>query len=393
VKKVLVLIAVAMPGLQRLYVFLLAGNALSLSKFGEFSSDYSVVQVLSFFSAIGWSGVILTRVPKLSSNDSKIFLANITRTSLGYYFLYTLVLVAMFFYGVLFDLFGTLFFLITWMVYQLARHYAFARTSYNVIIVADVVFMSVFTGLALLGCDVFFGLSIGYLLSAALLFYKNITFKYRRVIGQDVVKSFEISGSNFLSTSTLMGLPFIVSLSGEVEYSAFIGSMLSILGVLLLLPRGFSVYLSPILAKMNGSVESERLLKRYFLVNSLLIILVGVVSVPLLNISISQFDIGLFALKGSKEISIALVALICIGTFSGPVTTYLLSTEETKKLLWLSLSNFILSFLGILLFYVYYNSIVLLIISMCLAGIFKLLLSLYYVRGAIFNKTLGDAFK
>jgi O-antigen/teichoic acid export membrane protein len=380
--KILVLATTAMPGLQRLLMFIFLERLLSMEQLGYFASDFSLLQIISFFSAIGWSGLVLTRVPKLTDTDSEIYLLNILTMAILYCLGYALIIILLFYAGLLFDLYGSIFFMISWMFYQIVRHYRLAKRGYRLIISADLSALLLFILLVSFGIGALLAASVSYLIATLILFIKTSPFKeqLKNLSKEDHVKSFQISMSNFLSSGIFLGLPFIVTLGDDEKYSALLGYLLSVIVMAQLIPRGLSLYLTPKIAELNHTKKSVTILIKYIGLNSLLTIAMFFVQVSLYYISVSVFDIKIFELENSANIGLSLLLVISIGSLTLPASTYLLAHERTNDLLFSSFINLMISVIGVYLYYLFDLSIVYLILSMAFAMSIKTIISYCQVQ-------------
>lgn len=348
--KLFILLATAMPGLQKLIMFFVCERILTVSELGLFSSDYSLLFVLSYLYAIGWSGLVLTRVPKLDELSGRRYLISILTTAMIYYFLSLIIIITLSLTGMIADLMGSILFSFCWMVYQITRHYRLSKIQYKRILFADIAFLLIFLMFIFFSVPPLVCISMAALLSSLILIVKGADLRISMVSKEDQNKSFEISANNFLYSSILMGLPFIVNSKGDAELAAIIGYFISIFSITLLLSRGVSLYYIPRMAAAEGN-KVRLLLLHFIVINS-------IVSIAIVGVVIGMYDFIQpfisalsFDVVGNESLLLGLLIAISIGSLSIPASSFLLAKEYTGQLLSSSVLHFMICAFGVALYY------------------------------------------
>jgi glycosyltransferase involved in cell wall biosynthesis len=253
------IIVTGMPGLYRILAFLLIQHLYTLDGLGSAASAYSAAQMLSYFTAIGWAGLVLVRVP--AARDAGEALREF----------YRLVMMATIsFFVICAGVLGTLPFLKTdvsgvdivavlagWSLYQLARHYFLSGRAYRRIIAYDVVLLVLSASLLIafrrtgLAAAVPLGIA---LTGTAILMLANAGPPPRPVVlGRFEPKGLEFGLTNFLSGGMALSLIPIANFSKGAAFAGVISLMASICAISALIPRAISLYRLPEMSKLAGS--------------------------------------------------------------------------------------------------------------------------------------------
>lgn len=382
VNKFLVLICTGMPGMQRLIMFAFLERLLSINSLGSFASDYSILQAISFFSAVGWCGIVLARVPKLDELESKEYLSNVLLTAVTYFLFFIIFLYFLHKFGLLQEYYGGVLFLFSWMLYQILRHNHISYRSYDKIIISDVLSVVVFVVLVMNGFEALLSTAISYLFSICVLVFRRVGFNLNNslVCVPDQVKAIQISLSNFLSTSIILMLPFLVEIEGK-EYSALIGYVLSVAAIAQLLPRGISLYYTPKLA-ISG-VQAMSVFKFYFALNVFVVFLIFSFLCGAYLFLDEYAAIAVMNVEGSKNIAFYILIAISVGSLTVPASTYMLALERSDYLFKSSIVGFVFSLIGVLVFYSRVVDVEVLAIMIIFSAIIKLFVTYTYLLSAL----------
>ena len=375
-----ILLSTGGPGLQRLIVFLAIERLYGAQILGQFTINYSYVQLLSYFTAIGWSGLILTRIPKIESDcDRRTYLSSVLNVSFLYFVIFSSIL-----YFIMLDQEGaeylySLSFLASWMVYQIFRHYYISLSAHERIVLADMV--SVFSLLAAMSLHLhpLLSLTIGFSISSIILAYGKLRFTTKLLSLNDQGLSLSISLSNFLSGLPFYALPIVLGFVSGTSTAAIVGYVMAFIAILDLVPRALAFYFLPkISANINNSLALTYT-RRQIYINSGFSLLSLIFVFTILEIIKMLDPEGILGTDGAEMIYILLLLATFIATLSLPFNNYLLALEKTKTILCISLSSTFLTMLAFII-YIYDSSLEKLLISMCIISFMKIALSFLMYR-------------
>ncbi|MFC0396822.1 glycosyltransferase family 4 protein [Paraburkholderia rhizosphaerae] len=256
------IVVTGMPGLYRILAFVLIQHLYTLDALGRAASAYSIAQMLSFFTAIGWAGLVLVRVPAArdSADAVREFYRLVWMAAIS-----SLVVCA----GVL----GTVPFLKTdvsgvdvvavlagWTSYQLARHYFLASRAYRRVLAYDVLLVvlsaALLIGLRRFGIAAAVPLGVA-LTGASFLMLTKIGLPQGPVaLGKFEPKGLEFGLTNFLSGGMALSLVPIANFARGPAFAGVISLMASFCAISALIPRAISLYRLPEMSKLAGSGDS-----------------------------------------------------------------------------------------------------------------------------------------
>jgi glycosyltransferase involved in cell wall biosynthesis len=253
------IVVTGMPGLYRILAFLLIQHLYSLDGLGHAASAYSVAQMLSYFTAIGWAGLVLVRVP--AARDSGEALREFYRL---------VMMAAISLLVVCAGVLGTAPFLKTdvsgvdivvvlagWSLYQLARHFFLSARAYRRMIAYDVVLLVLSASLliAFRHTGVAAAVPLGIALTGtAVLMLANAGLPRRPVVlGKFEPKGLEFGLTNFLSGGMALSLIPIANFSKGPAFAGVISLMASFCAISALIPRAISLYQLPEMSKLARS--------------------------------------------------------------------------------------------------------------------------------------------
>lgn len=330
------LLVAGLPGLVRLFFIILAEKSLSIQEFGQLSSDLSVVILVSFFTTIGWCGLLLVRLPKLQEKDKWGYFKKIRKVAAvsvlaSFVFLYLLKL-----HGGIYSILGVCVLLIGWSAYQLRRHFFLANKEYKNIIAIDLIsfvsfsilayFFGMGDGLALLG--------VGYL---TLLIYR-IHILDNSVLGNldkaDYKFSLNVGLTNFLSGSVVMLFIPYCSVAYGIEYAALIGFIVSLLGIVLLVPRALASFYTPDLSKnYNNAVTMLSIYNKFSVLTYSALVFILFFLFVFITLFFERLFEGLSGISGAADIFYSFSLLIFFQQLSLPGSVLLISLEKSKVML------------------------------------------------------------
>ncbi len=274
--KLLVLVSIGMPGLQRLFWVWLVKARAGLEALGYLNNDISLVQMFAYFTAVGWCSLVMVRLPLVRRDGSRQALAAILRASLPSQAIGLAAVLLAWRLGYIFHLGPSLVFSVGWTGYQFLRHMRLAFKDYRGAVALDLLVTVAL--LPLLWPGLRAGAGLAYLLIAApqaLATLAGVALLLRdRAIRSTLFgapeaglarKGWEFGLGNFFSGGLLMLLtPLILRCAGPA-YAGLYGLVGSVLNILAMAPRALALYYLPDLARALavGKDAVRRLLRVY----------------------------------------------------------------------------------------------------------------------------------
>lgn len=357
--KILIIINTGMPGLQRLAAFFIAERIFSTQVLGQFATDYSIIQLLSFYTAIGWCGLVMIRAPQMPINDAYQLANAAIHQTHKHLIIYAFILLALYKLEIIANLLGSLLFLGAWTQYQIARHLHIAIKHHKTIVVADAVSLTLTITLMASDINPLISLAISFFIASLILshkIYKNNNQKIRISI-EDKTKTLEISTTNFLLGAAIYGLPIIISMRAGYEYSALVGYLMSFIIIIQITPRAFSAYYLPKMAKNAATPEAASVFPSYSKMNALL-------TLTLFSAAFMAFQFGkyinavnIISIEYSDSIFVGLLVFSSATAISVPASDFLLTKEESRWLMLSTVTYLGVSFFGYSAYYLHNSNI------------------------------------
>lgn len=240
------LAATGMPGAYKVIIFFLIQYVHGLHSLGSIASWQAIAQILGFFTAIGWSSLILVRVSKAETHEARIKNLNHLTVMSGltlFAFIIGTQLIGVF-TGNHEDSTQISYWLAGWTLYQLPRHYFIALKKYRSTLLLD-------TSIIILSTLSIFAApteKLSLLLSLSLIACSLTAFLLIQIgtkpspikINYDL-KGLEFGFANFLSGGiTISLIPLASHFEGDI-LSGIISIFISISSIALLIPRAISL--------------------------------------------------------------------------------------------------------------------------------------------------------
>ncbi|WP_322025769.1 hypothetical protein [Burkholderia sp. BCC1977] len=249
------LVCTGAPGLYRVLTFWLIQRIYSLDELGHAASNLSIAQMIGFFTAIGWSTLILVRIPACDGKQeargafySLAAMAGWTAT------VATLACVLVSATGfVAFDLGGVVALMWGWTVYQLARHFFMSYRRYRIAIAFDGLLIA--GSCALLWVGMQHGYSASLCLAVALIvvavaMFVAIGAPARGALSMRIdVKGLQFGLTNFLSGGIALAIVPAAKAMCGASFAGMLSLFSSVTAVGNLLPRAISIAQLPDLVK------------------------------------------------------------------------------------------------------------------------------------------------
>ena len=355
INKLLVVINTGMPGLQKLLIFIVLERVLSISEMGEFASDYSFAQLISLFTAVGWCGIVLVRTPKLDRKKSNNYLYLVLKRSLIQCSLFIALVFFLEKKNVIYNAGEIAFFLFSWTLYQILRHFAIAKKKHRKIFFSDISSLSVFLLMLAQGVNAFTAISISFLFSAFILSFGQISFNKGTLAVDDQKKSLDFSISNFLVSLGIMALPVLVSNTNGVELAGLIGYITSMIIALQLLTRALAFFYIPELAAIQTKERRNKIYRQFIMINTFVAVISAIVMIGVYLLIIKFSLVDIFQVNNSALIYGLLLLNGFVLSLTVPPQHYLMAIEEAKILLKNSYIYAVLTISGFILYYLTYS--------------------------------------
>ena len=331
-QKALAIFVAGMPGLQKLVVFILLEQALSGKKLGEFSSDYSIIQLLALLTTVGWCAILLSRIPKLDFLEKKVFLCQVLKSASIYSIVFLAILVILKLAGITYHTFDLMFFLLTWSFYQIVRHFALAEKDYIKISIVDTASTILLIVLVIIKISPFLSLGFSYFLSAILLMYGNVAITKNNLCFQDQKRSFEFGISNFLVSFGAMALPVLVVHTDGKELAGLVGYTLTITIIMQLITRSLGFYYIPEMAAAKSNKSKQSIYNNYKKTNSILTVFVFAALILVYFVAYKFSVVGIFDAEESLPIYTLLLLNSAVLSFCVPLQNYIIALEKSEQL-------------------------------------------------------------
>ena len=336
-----VLAVTAAPGGQRLLHFALVQAVCGTEALGRFANDLSIAMMLGLFSAVGWSALVLARVPVAAAGHSAAVMLGLARGAGLFTLLACLGLPLLAWGGWVFEPGWTALLLAGWTAYTLARHYGLALACYRRLLVLETVLVALLlAGLGLFGTGRPWLAYAALAVPTALFGAVALALLALRARGGDtrlpagsLRTASEQAALNFVSGGMSMVLvPCTVQVAGAA-YGGLVALIGSLTSVLLLFPRALSFNALPALARVVhhqgvGEVRSVlgSLRRNLLRVNSGLSLL----AVAAWGVLVWQGQRADLALAGASAIFLLQLASFYVGQLVLPEANYLQTVEETR---------------------------------------------------------------
>lgn len=357
IKRLTVLISTGLPGLIRLLVFLVVEKEYNLIDFGHFASDLSLVQLISFFTAISWAALVMTTVTQSEQPESALF--KVINTGVVYLLLFSLIPYVLYKLDIIKDYLGTICFIVGWMFYQISRHYMITKKEFTRIIIFDSLNLLVFVLVLFLGITPLIALTLSHLAFVIFNLPKLKHYSFSLVTIEQQLNGLKNGLSTFLLGLGVYSLPVAFGLVLGAEYSVLMGLSTSLLIMMQLVPRSISSYFLPTISKtiLTDKVFALKMHKQqvfYTIISTALLAVLGIAFVYFIH-KLSIFDVML--INGSLSLIYLLLLNIVITVLALPFSDILMSYGNFKVNLTGSFIYSLAVTTTLILFLIYGNNI------------------------------------
>ncbi|EWS97367.1 hypothetical protein BG00_03035 [Pseudoalteromonas sp. SCSIO_11900] len=386
-KRLTVLISTGLPGLIRLLVFLVVETKYNLVDFGHFASDLSLVQLISFFTAISWAALVMTTVTQSEQPERALF--KVINTGVVYLLLFSLIPYVLYKLDITKDSLGTICFIAGWMFYQISRHYIITKKEFTRIIIFDSLNLLVFIVVLFLGVTPLIALTFSHLAFVIFNLPKLEHYSFSLVTIEQQLNGLKNGLSTFLLGLGVYSLPVIFGLILGAEYSVLMGLSTSLLIMIQLVPRSISAYFLPTISKTLLSDKAFALKMHqqqvfYTIISTALLSALGVIFVYFVH-KLAVFEVLL--IDGALSLIFLLLFNIIITVLAFPFSDLLMSHGNFKVNL---IGSFIYSLAvtaALILFLIYGNNTLhaaLLMVAYSFSGCMRFYYVFYNARKLLF---------
>lgn len=250
-----------MPGLYKVITFFLIQRVFDIQLLGSISSWQSTAQIIGFLTAIGWSSLILVRIPRLELHTDRARCFNeLVAMGLATLVIFSsLIVSAGYLLGKTTDSVQITSWLIAWTLYQLPRHYYIALKSYKSALSVDI-FVTILSLVCLSLSDednisamLALSMALGGLIS--LISIQAGKDGIPKKINYDI-KGIEFGLTNLMSGGISLAMIPLATLLGGESLAGIMSLFLSITAVSMLIPRSISLIQLPEISKNIDNKET-----------------------------------------------------------------------------------------------------------------------------------------
>ncbi|WP_027178094.1 hypothetical protein [Maridesulfovibrio bastinii] len=256
----------ALPGAQRIFLYFLVEHFFGLQFLGRFANDLSIIFMIGYFTAVGWSSMIMIRVPQTDGLAKLQTLFTIAKFSFFSLIPSCIIIYFLGYLGFIFNPDLSSFVLVSWSLFMLFRRFMLALKRYHILFAAELL---VLTGIAVIlwfGRKYPFAPYFSYAVPCAVVTLTAICLttwllkknKLNFFNAQPGVMrhGLEFGLNNFVSGGRMLLLtPLVVQIAGEI-YGGIIGLINSVLGVVQLFPRTLSQFHLPEMSRLVKNGDS-----------------------------------------------------------------------------------------------------------------------------------------
>ena len=268
--KLLLLIGTAFPGFTKLVAIIWIEKTSGSVALGLLLSDVNITTMFTYFTAIGWSAVLITRVAKENDRAKQLnFLWSVHFQAIPSMIIAMIAVVTLYFLGVIVDAPAMLAFLMAYSSYQMLRHYYFGlKSPVSVFSLELLIFVSLVLYISL---NFYSVIGSGWIFVTPILLsvfvvvlmlvqgsILNITANVK--LQRDVTEKALMFGfSNLTSGGILMALVPIVNYYATPNYAAVVGILVTMIGFILIFSRTITNYYLPLMAVSVGKSDVKKL--------------------------------------------------------------------------------------------------------------------------------------
>lgn len=266
IDRIIILGVTGIPGAQKLLILFIIGLFYPIADLASYINDSFIVMMLTYFTAINWSSILIADINKYPISLRNKFYATIISNASTYCIICSITIL---FIASISSLIqypsGSILFVFSYTYYQLWRHYLLAKQSYLKILVLDIIILGLFWGTLYLGSmqhiDALIPVSLTFLLPFIYTYCEEkipiIPYsKCRNKLSRKFHHRALFTGiSGFFTASPALLIAPISFRILSVEYTSVIGFMNNIVNIIYLIPRAYSLYNIPLLAQSYNNIS------------------------------------------------------------------------------------------------------------------------------------------
>lgn len=270
-KKLAVIICLGMPGLSRLVVLLLIERIYGLNTLGYFAVETGAAYTALFFCGIGWAALLMKELPLLNVIRSYQLLNIVFLISFACCLIAAPILFVCAKFQIISLWMETLLFLGSISLYQIVKHFFLAKKKYFELILIDgcILLTSIlalyFAHLSI--SEILLSLSLINIVTCMPLILRSFYLLKTRshplyIYRKSFLRTGSLFGINNVAGGAVVSfLPNVVFYLAGSVYAGFISLILSVVSMLLLLPRSLATYRLPDLVIASERYPEEKLTK------------------------------------------------------------------------------------------------------------------------------------
>lgn len=261
IDKIFLLAITSLPGVHKIAILVAVEALYPIEVTGAFVNDIFIVYIAGFLTAINWVNFIMAEMPKLPQSKQPLFWGKIYFASVPATILCVLILIGLSKVGYIVDLWGSVFYLITWSFHQLWRHYYLAKTNYQRLFIFDLAYLALTLVISYATLFLPVSLLTGHALICLLVPVFNSWFSGNRPelittvsLRSKFSRKMYIKACNFALINVCTGgvMLFFTPLSFQMldsKYATVVGVCNNVAAFSLLFPRALSHYYLPQMAQ------------------------------------------------------------------------------------------------------------------------------------------------
>jgi O-antigen/teichoic acid export membrane protein len=320
-----------------------------LDSLGVYSVDTSSAMILSAISSIGFSAIIMNRIPALEAEERKKTYTRVNIQSFCVNILLLPILLILYKINFVFNYGHTFVYLIGMTCYQLYRQYLYSIADYLKVFFCELTLLFVVSiAFILFNKNLILIHGIIYCLIGGGVFILN--FRKVNFLNKGEIKSG--LGFGFSNISSLILSEIAAPLANQmlgVSYAGFLGLIKQIIAFVVLIPRSLSTYYVPILVKIKENYEKKRIFNRYKIINNLTLTGVLIIEILAWLLFVKLFPNSDLLLNGSTWIFIILTINSYSSQINSPYFSLFNVFDKSKLAFYLNFA-LLCSFLSSLLF-------------------------------------------
>ena len=349
IHKLLLLCGIAFPGVNKLVFVLVIKLNNSLETLGIYSNDMYNAIILSSLSAIGFSAVIMNRIPELKIEDRKKTYTQISIQAFCINILLLPIIYVLYKIHFVYNPVSFLVFLTGLTGYQLYRQYLYAVADYLKVFLCEIILLiTVSFGFVLFKTNyLLLTHGIIYCIFGFTVFLLH--FRKVNIINKKDLKSGFGFGFANLSTSVLseISAPLANQMLG-VTYAGLVGLIKPILNFIIIIPRSLSTYYVPIMVRAKDILERKAIFKKYNARNNYFLTGILLLGILIWVLFIKLFPASDLLLENSTWIFIVLIINLYSSQISNPYYSLFNVLDKSKLAFYFNFSMLICFCLSLL---------------------------------------------